>query len=41
MLSWLMDEATGQERSVDALCLRILFVNFAALHTSGMVGAVQ
>ncbi|KAF9225192.1 cytochrome P450 [Gyrodon lividus] len=33
-LSWLMDEAKGSERSVKELTLRILAVNFAAIHTS-------
>jgi len=36
MLSWLIDEATEDQRNVESLCLRLLFVNFAALHTSGM-----
>ncbi|GJJ15197.1 hypothetical protein Clacol_009473 [Clathrus columnatus] len=35
-LSWLMDEATGEERSIPALTNRVLLVNFAAIHTSGM-----
>ncbi|KAH7908171.1 cytochrome P450 [Hygrophoropsis aurantiaca] len=34
MLSWLMDEAVGEERSVRNLTQRILTVNFAAIHTS-------
>ncbi|CAL1702998.1 unnamed protein product [Somion occarium] len=36
MLSWFMDEAKGEEREVRALVLRILTVNFAAIHTSSM-----
>lgn len=36
MLSWLMDEAVGEDRSVRDLVLRILTVNFAAIHTSSM-----
>ncbi|OBZ73466.1 Ent-kaurene oxidase [Grifola frondosa] len=34
MLQWLMDVAQGEERTVRALVLRILTVNFAAIHTS-------
>ncbi|KAH8092525.1 cytochrome P450 [Cristinia sonorae] len=36
MLSWLMDEAVGEEKDVSALTRRILTVNFAAIHTSSM-----
>ncbi|KAI0070826.1 cytochrome P450 [Panus rudis PR-1116 ss-1] len=36
MLQWLMDEAEGEEREIRALVLRILTVNFAAIHTSSM-----
>ncbi|KAG5651328.1 hypothetical protein H0H81_009081 [Sphagnurus paluster] len=36
MLSWLMDEAKGDETSSRNLTLRILTVNFAAIHTSTM-----
>lgn len=39
LLSWLMDEAEGEERTVKALTVRILTVNFAAIHTSSMVCA--
>ncbi|KAI0067894.1 cytochrome P450 [Artomyces pyxidatus] len=34
MLMWLMEAATGEERSVENLSRRLLHVNFAALHTS-------
>ena len=37
MLQWLMDTAEGEEKDVRALTLRILTVNFAAIHTSSMV----
>lgn len=37
MLSWLMDEAQGQERTTESLTRRILTLNFAAIHTSSMV----
>ena len=37
MLMWLMDEAQGQEQSVRNLAIRILTVNFTAIHTSSMV----
>ncbi|OCH88082.1 cytochrome P450 [Obba rivulosa] len=33
-LQWLMDVAEGEERTVRALVLRILVLNFAAIHTS-------
>ncbi|KAF5379456.1 hypothetical protein D9615_006552 [Tricholomella constricta] len=36
MLSWLMDEAKGEEASIRGLTRRILTVNFAAIHTSTM-----
>ncbi|KAH8113856.1 cytochrome P450 [Phellopilus nigrolimitatus] len=36
MLSWLMDEAEGEQRTVEALTQRILTLNFAAVHTSSM-----
>ncbi|THG96485.1 hypothetical protein EW026_g5347 [Hermanssonia centrifuga] len=34
MLQWLMDNAEGEEREIRALVLRILTINFAAIHTS-------
>lgn len=37
MLSWLIDEAQGKQRSVLALTQRMLTINFAAIHTSSMV----
>lgn len=37
MLQWLMDDAEGEEKAVRALVMRILTVNFAAIHTSSMV----
>jgi hypothetical protein len=40
MLSWLMDEAQGEERTTEKLTLRILNLNFAAIHTSSMVRPV-
>ncbi|CCM00817.1 uncharacterized protein FIBRA_02859 [Fibroporia radiculosa] len=36
MLQWLIEDAQGEERTVRALVLRILTVNFAAIHTSSM-----
>ncbi|TDL22833.1 cytochrome P450 [Rickenella mellea] len=36
MLTWMMDEAEGNERGVEILCLRMLSVNMTALHTSSM-----
>ncbi|KAF8075266.1 cytochrome P450 [Lyophyllum atratum] len=36
MLSWLMDEAKGEEATLRSLTRRILTVNFAAIHTSTM-----
>ncbi|TDL22831.1 cytochrome P450 [Rickenella mellea] len=36
MLTWLMDEAEGDERHVETLCLRMLAVNMTAIHTSSM-----
>lgn len=37
-LSWLIDSApTGREQETDSLILRMLTVNFVALHTTSMV----
>ncbi|RDB27628.1 Ent-kaurene oxidase [Hypsizygus marmoreus] len=36
MLTWLMDEAEGDETTLRNLTLRILTINFAAIHTSTM-----
>ncbi|TDL22830.1 cytochrome P450 [Rickenella mellea] len=36
MLTWLMDEAEGDERGVEILCLRLLAVNITAIHTTSM-----
>lgn len=36
-LSWLMDEAKDEERSTYNLALRVLTLNFAAIHTTSMV----
>lgn len=37
MLSWLMDEASPVEMSTRNLTLRIMSINFAAIHTSSTV----
>ncbi len=37
MLSWLIDEATDENRNVHDLVLRILTINFTAIHTSSNV----
>jgi len=37
LLFWLMDDASDIEKSVQNLTLRVLTLNFAALHTSSMV----
>jgi hypothetical protein len=31
---WLMSEAKGVERSLEGVARRLLFVNFAAIHTT-------
>nr|BAL05092.1 cytochrome P450 [Phanerodontia chrysosporium] len=36
MIQWLIEEANEDERTVEGLVLRILIVNFAAIHTSSM-----
>lgn len=41
MLSWLIDEAKGEERTVEALTARILMVIFASIHTTTMVRSVS
>jgi len=37
MLSWLMEDAVGEEKEPRNLTLRILAINFAAIHTTSMV----
>ncbi len=37
LLSWLMEDAIGEERDPFNLTVRILAVNFAAIHTTSMV----
>ena len=37
MLSWLMEDAVGEERDPRNLTLRVLVVNFAAIHTTSRV----
>jgi cytochrome P450 len=36
-LSWLMEDAVGEEKDPRNLTLRILATNFAAIHTTSMV----
>lgn len=36
-ISWLLEDAIGEERTVHNLVLRVLSTNFAALHTTSMV----
>ncbi|KAJ7888872.1 cytochrome P450 [Mycena olivaceomarginata] len=36
LISWLLEDAEGEERTVPALVLRVLATNFAAIHTSSM-----
>jgi hypothetical protein len=38
LISWLLDVAEGEERTVPALVQRILVINFGAVHTSANVG---
>ena len=37
MLSWLMEDAVGEEKDPRNLTLRLLVVNFAAIHTTSRV----
>lgn len=39
LISWLLDVAEGEERTVPALVQRILVINFGAVHTSANVSA--
>ncbi|KAF8155335.1 cytochrome P450 [Mycena galopus ATCC 62051] len=34
LISWLLEHATGEERTVDKLIQRILMINFVAIHTT-------
>ena len=40
MLMWLMSEAKGVERSPEGLARRLLFVNFASIHTTSLASGV-
>jgi hypothetical protein len=37
MLMWLMNEAKGVERSLEAWARRLLMLNFASIHSTAMV----
>ena len=37
MLTWLMEDAVGEEKEPHNLTLRVLSVNFAAIHTTSRV----
>lgn len=37
MLSWLIDKAEGDTRSVEVLTRAVMAINFAAIHTTSMV----
>ena len=37
MLMWLMSEAKGVERSLDGVARRLLFINFAGIHSTSTV----
>jgi len=37
MLTWLMEDAIGEEKEPRNLTLRVLAVNFAAIHTTSTV----
>ncbi|KAF8906748.1 cytochrome P450 [Gymnopilus junonius] len=34
LVSWLLDEAKGPQRNIDDLAIRVLTINFAAIHTT-------
>jgi hypothetical protein len=38
LISWLLEYAQGHQRTVRDLTIRVLQVNFAAIHTTSMVG---
>jgi len=38
LIDWLLKDAPGERRTVHDIALRILAVNFAAIHTSTAVG---
>lgn len=38
LLSWLMEDAVGEERDPRKLTLRMLLINFASIHMSSAVG---
>ncbi len=40
LITWLLKEARGPQRTMQQISLRVLTVNFAAIHTTSMVSAV-
>jgi hypothetical protein len=40
LLSWLLDEAKGPQRTVRQLAMRVLIINFGAIHTTSAVSTV-
>jgi hypothetical protein len=41
MISWLMQIAPEEEMNAEGIASRLIAVNFAAIHTSGMVSATS
>jgi hypothetical protein len=37
MIQWLLDSAEGDQRTSEKIALRVLMINFAALHTTALV----
>ncbi|KAJ3562950.1 hypothetical protein NP233_g9256 [Leucocoprinus birnbaumii] len=39
IISWMIDEAKGEDAKVENIAMRVLFVNFAAMHNTAMAAA--
>lgn len=40
LLSWLIDEAKGEDTRLDNIVMRVLFINFVIMHNTAMVSMI-
>jgi len=40
LLSWLIDEAQGEDARLDNIAMRVLFINFVTMHNTAMVSMI-
>ena len=41
LITWLLEEAKGPQRTIEQISLRVLGINFAAIHTTSMVCPIR